>query len=348
MRRQRSVPAYGRCPHPGLSAPRCSPPSRTVGRGLRPAPGPERRATGSPPYSPRRLNGPTRVLGRRAAPATGSLTLVPALLGTGLVLALACALALAQDEALPKFPATFPTARQKLMAEEKSLQALEHMANSEWREAESSLLEALELVPTVAAPRVLLGAAREQLDDPEGAVQAYREALQWDPDNEAALSGLDRLGEVPYATEVSEYEAYLIDLINEERKQRGLDRLKPHPVLAEVARSHSEDMRDHGFFAHESPLPGKRTPLDRFLRRFDPAPALLAENVSRRYHSSEYSLNGPAIEATHQSLMSSEGHRENMLQPSAVYVAVGIAVNEQGDYWVTELSMRPLDPSLAP
>ncbi len=43
----------------------------------------------------------------------------------------------------------------------------------------------------------------------------------------------------------------------------GLMPLRIDPKLVAVARGHSQDMAVHGFFAHESPLPGKKTPQDR-------------------------------------------------------------------------------------
>ena len=251
-----------------------------------------------------------------------------------------------EDPEPAKFPAAYPGARDRLRAQEASLQAMEQMANGQWAEAGASLAEAVEASPTIASPRALLGAVLEQSGNREGAVRAYRDALAWDPDNEAALAALDRLGEAPNETELEEYEALLRDLINAEREQRGLPVLEPHPVLAEVARRHSQDMRDQGFFAHESPLPGKRTAADRFLLLFDGPPAILAENVARRSHTTEYSLSAANIRATHEGLMQSEGHRANILLLTTVYLGVGLTTNENGDYWLTEMFMRPARPPL--
>ena len=43
----------------------------------------------------------------------------------------------------------------------------------------------------------------------------------------------------------------------------GLPALELDPALCKAALMHSEDMVEHGFFAHESPVPGRRTPWDR-------------------------------------------------------------------------------------
>ncbi|MEQ1850646.1 MAG: CAP domain-containing protein [Chthoniobacteraceae bacterium] len=51
--------------------------------------------------------------------------------------------------------------------------------------------------------------------------------------------------------------------LNEMRILLGLDPVLLDPKLATAARGHSQDMAEKGFFAHESPVPGKKTPSDR-------------------------------------------------------------------------------------
>lgn len=43
----------------------------------------------------------------------------------------------------------------------------------------------------------------------------------------------------------------------------GLPALRLDPKLCDAARGHSQDMKEHNFFAHTSPLPGKTNPSDR-------------------------------------------------------------------------------------
>lgn len=50
---------------------------------------------------------------------------------------------------------------------------------------------------------------------------------------------------------------------NRLRVLAGLSALELDPDLCKAALIHSEDMVEHGFFAHESPVPGRRTPWDR-------------------------------------------------------------------------------------
>ena len=59
--------------------------------------------------------------------------------------------------------------------------------------------------------------------------------------------------------------AGILDL-NLLRVRLGLRALAIDPKLCIAARDHSNDMRTLGFFAHESPVEGKRTPMDRAAR----------------------------------------------------------------------------------
>lgn len=51
--------------------------------------------------------------------------------------------------------------------------------------------------------------------------------------------------------------------LNEMRMLLGLDPVLIDPKLHAAARGHSQDMKEKNFFAHDSPVPGKKTPWDR-------------------------------------------------------------------------------------
>ena len=137
-------------------------------------------------------------------------------------------------------------------------------------------------------------------------------------------------------SQVRPYELQLVELITSERKQRGLPSLKLSPKLSRVARRHSEEMRDMGYMGHISPVPARSTPLKRFQSAFEYEPYVIGENVARRA-GPQWCLTADRIEKTHQGLMSSTHHRENILRPEFEQLGIGIAVNDNGDYWVTEL-----------
>ena len=52
---------------------------------------------------------------------------------------------------------------------------------------------------------------------------------------------------------VSSFEAEVIRLVNKIRRQNGLSALKSNWELSRVARYKSQDMRDRGYFSHNSP-----------------------------------------------------------------------------------------------
>jgi uncharacterized protein YkwD len=243
------------------------------------------------------------------------------------------------------FPARYPSTLERAAAEEALVAAAEFLAQGKLKAAAEETREASQLTPSAAAPHVLAGMVAEQRGRNAEAIDHYREALAWAPDESRALAALERLEAPRYADTISQYAAQLVDLINSERTAESLPPLKPHPVLAEVAYAHSCVMRDLGFFSHGSPDSDEETATARFLRRFDGKPRLLGENISRRWRRPERALNPENIARSHAELMMSTGHRHNILHPGFIYIGIGIATNPQGDYWITELFMTPRSAS---
>jgi uncharacterized protein YkwD len=266
--------------------------------------------------------------------------LVPRLLITPVVLAGAARLPAEASRPNP-FPAYSPSAQEAADAQAALQAATEALTGGKLDEAQANARRASELIPTSAAPILLLAMVAEQRGETADAIDLYREALAWAPNAPRPVEALERLQAPRYADTVTPFEEQLVRLINETRESLQLGTLKPHPALAEVARAHSEAMRDLNFFAHESPRPGYHTAMDRFLKRFDGYPSHIAENISRRYWRPGPALTEQMIALSHQEFLGSPGHRANMLGKDFVYVGVGIAVNPEGDYWVTELFMNP-------
>ncbi len=135
--------------------------------------------------------------------------------------------------------------------------------------------------------------------------------------------------------EIAEAEATLVYLINQERTSRGLPALWPDLTLAEMARQHSEEMRDLGYFSHGSPLRRNCTLENRFRNAFNTAPRAVAENVARMA-GTLWSFTPENIRDSHDRLMASPAHCANILWDRPDHVGVGIAVSNSGDYWITE------------
>ncbi|MFD3448017.1 CAP domain-containing protein [Microbacteriaceae bacterium 4G12] len=104
----------------------------------------------------------------------------------------------------------------------------------------------------------------------------------------------------------------ILDLTNLIRQRHGLSKLTWEEPAAQVAYSHSKDMKDENYFAHESPKFG--TLSDRLTK--DNVPFRLAgENIASNYTD--------AIAAV-QGWLNSEGHRKNLLNKQFTSLGVGV------------------------
>jgi len=112
-------------------------------------------------------------------------------------------------------------------------------------------------------------------------------------------------------------ETEMLGMINEEREKEGLKPLVADPELVEVARSHSMDMFNRGYFSHYSPE--RISPFDR-MKESHITYIKAGENLSM----------APTLGSSHRGLMKSPGHRENILQP--VFGRVGIGIMDGGRY----------------
>lgn len=107
-------------------------------------------------------------------------------------------------------------------------------------------------------------------------------------------------------------ENQMLDLLNDERRRAGLNALVRDATVDDVARAHSVDMLQRGYFAHEN-LDGL-SPFDRMRLggiRFTAA----GENLAL----------APTVVLAHQGLMDSPGHRANILNPQYGRVGIGAA-----------------------
>ena len=119
----------------------------------------------------------------------------------------------------------------------------------------------------------------------------------------------------------------MFDLLNKVRAQYGRGPLTCDAIGTQVARAHSQDMCDKGYFSHTSP--GGSTPWSRLQAggvQFSSA----WENIAWGYASPQ---------AVHNGWMNSSGHRQNMLGSSWTRVGIGYFNCNGKAYW-TEVFMR--------
>ena len=105
------------------------------------------------------------------------------------------------------------------------------------------------------------------------------------------------------------------------------EQLGREPVLSELARIKSNDMRDNRYFAHESPTYGNASAM---LKTFGYAFNAVGENIA--HHAN--------VEKAQAAFMSSDGHRRNILSSSWTKVGIGVSVDAQGYVYVTQLFVR--------
>jgi uncharacterized protein YkwD len=123
-----------------------------------------------------------------------------------------------------------------------------------------------------------------------------------------------------------------LQLANQARTDEQVDpQLGQDSAVANVARLHSEAMRDEGFFGHTGKNgDGLRQRLDKAGVQYSGA----AENLAEVNHRSN-----PAQLAHHQ-LMASASHRKNIL--GSKYRLAGVGVAKAGDtYWITQIFIKP-------
>lgn len=112
-------------------------------------------------------------------------------------------------------------------------------------------------------------------------------------------------------------ERRMLDLVNAERRERGLTELAWSDDLAEVALAHSRDMFARGYFSHVDP--DGRDAQDR-VDRAGVRYGVMGENLAL----------APDLGTAHRGLMDSPGHRANILH--ADFRRLGVGVIDGGVY----------------
>ena len=137
-------------------------------------------------------------------------------------------------------------------------------------------------------------------------------------------------------------EQTLVEKVNAERTQRGLNALIVEPLLVRTARGHSLEMCSLDYFNHLSPTPGLTSPMDRYLKGLrdgggsTPNSLLVGENI---YYCSVFN-DVYNVDYSHRALMNSPGHRANILEPRFTKIRVGVYRTAKGEFWVTEMFSR--------
>ncbi|MBP6632368.1 MAG: hypothetical protein KA297_23305 [Kofleriaceae bacterium] len=123
-------------------------------------------------------------------------------------------------------------------------------------------------------------------------------------------------------------EQWAFQRLADDRARAGLGSLVLDADLSRLARRHSEEMRDRGFFAHRSPSTGLVG--DR-LRAAGLATITYGENLAKN----------DSLAEAQASLMGSVGHRANIVGPRFTHVGVGVARDSDKSWYLTQVFTRP-------
>ena len=126
---------------------------------------------------------------------------------------------------------------------------------------------------------------------------------------------------IAYATDFPYVEEEIIFLCNELRKGHGLSPLVHNWEAARVARYKTEDMKNHNYFSHDSPVYGSFFDmLDNFRIPYKSA----GENIA---------MGLPVPQKVVDAWAASSSHRKNILSESFTHAGVGYSTDGKVHYW---------------
>ncbi|MGH2541384.1 MAG: CvpA family protein, partial [Ardenticatenaceae bacterium] len=125
----------------------------------------------------------------------------------------------------------------------------------------------------------------------------------------------DEMVQLPYtvhdAVPAPQLELEMLRMLNAERAAAGVPPLQMDPTLTEVARQHSRDMFERGYFSHATP------------EGFSPFDRMRAHGI-HYLTAGENLAHASTLTIAHTGLMNSPGHRANILRPAYGRVGIGI------------------------
>jgi uncharacterized YkwD family protein/spore coat assembly protein SafA len=130
------------------------------------------------------------------------------------------------------------------------------------------------------------------------------------------------------SNDIRALETEVIRLVNVERVRAGQLALVESKELSRIARIKSNDFIKNNYFAHNSPTYG--SPFD-MLRSFGITFTAAAENIASGQRSAAEVMNF---------WMNSSGHRTNILNASYNQIGVGVARDNEGNLFWTQMFIR--------
>ncbi|MBR9989664.1 MAG: CAP domain-containing protein [Gemmatimonadetes bacterium] len=123
--------------------------------------------------------------------------------------------------------------------------------------------------------------------------------------------------------------------VNHTRQENGLAPLREDALLSRAAREHSEELASRRTLTHTSTNPARRTMTMR-IEAVGVVWSRAAENLANMSGSAS-----SVPEQTARMWMGSDGHRRNMLEPAYTHTGVGVAIDQRGIWYITQLYVLP-------
>ena len=135
---------------------------------------------------------------------------------------------------------------------------------------------------------------------------------------------------IPEGSPLKTLEDEVLRLVNIQRANNGLQALKYNWQAARVARIKSQDMINHNYFSHTSPVYGSPFKMmESYGLKFSAA----AENIAKGQRTAQEVMN---------SWMNSAGHRANILSKSVTQIGIGAAKDSNGTLYWTQMFLKPI------
>lgn len=131
-------------------------------------------------------------------------------------------------------------------------------------------------------------------------------------------------------------EQNMMESVNKLREQNGLSPVVWVAQLANSARAHSVEMRERKYFGHESPNLSLRSVSERYSAVLGQWDCALGENVMKA-GTGQQAVNASFLAQAHQQLSQSPSHRSVLLDPRWTRCGIGIATDEKGGLWITQM-----------
>lgn len=128
---------------------------------------------------------------------------------------------------------------------------------------------------------------------------------------------------------LSDEEQQVLDLTNQARVREKLPPLRPNALLCAVARAHSANMARQGKMEHvlDGKKPGER------VKEAGYRYSWVGENIAM--------TDGDTTAAVFKGWMESKGHREHILSDHYEEIGLGIARNDKGEVYYTQVFASP-------